>query len=92
MMGEWQPIATAEGQPIMNQRIRIRTAKGREFDAKCGYFACDEDGYDVPVWAAWNEEDAPECWTDGICWTVNEAGVASDQPTHWTPPANQDEA
>ena len=86
-MADWQPIETAVGQPILDKRIRIRTAKGREFDAVCGWFACDESGNDVQAWAEWNEGDAPDCWSDGICWAVNADGVKSDQPTHWLPPS-----
>ena len=79
----WEPIATAGGLPILNLKVRIRTAAGREFDAVCGWYGCDENGHDVQAWAAWDEDDAPDCWTDGICWSVNESGGQSDQPTHW---------
>lgn len=34
-------------------------------------------------WCFASEQEPPDCWTDGICWTVNEDGKQSVQPTRW---------
>jgi hypothetical protein len=44
----------------------------------------DSDGNDCGGWAFANEEqEPPQCWTDGVCWDVNEDGKPSVKPTHW---------
>lgn len=35
------------------------------------------------AWAFTTDQEPPECWTDGVCWEVNEDGVPSVQPTRW---------
>ena len=35
------------------------------------------------AWASENEDEAPECWTDGVCWASNDAGEPSVKPTSW---------
>lgn len=46
----------------------------------------DEDGNECGTWAfATEEQEPPDCWTDGVCWASNEDGVASVQPTEWKP-------
>lgn len=45
-------------------------------------------------WAfAHEDQEPPDCWTDGVCWEVNEDGESSAKPTHWTPlpPPPQDQ-
>ena len=44
----------------------------------------NEDG-DCGGWYFADDQDPPECWTDGVCWGVNADGMASVQPTHWKP-------
>ena len=34
-------------------------------------------------WQFASEQEPPACWTDGVCWAVNEDGVPSVQPTGW---------
>lgn len=37
-------------------------------------------------WAfAYDRQEPPECWTDGVCWDVNEDGAPSVKPTRWKP-------
>ena len=45
----------------------------------------DSDGNDCSAWCWMDETDPPDCWTDGICWSVNEDGIASAPPTQWKP-------
>lgn len=45
----------------------------------------DSEGNDCGGWAFVTDQEPPACWTDGWCWSVNEDGVASMQPTHWKP-------
>lgn len=47
-----------------------------------------QDSNDQPAggWQFVGDKEPPDCWTDGICWAVNEDGKASVQPTHWRPP------
>lgn len=34
-------------------------------------------------WCFMSEQEPPDCWTDGVCWEVNEDGKPSVQPTEW---------
>jgi len=43
-------------------------------DASCGGWAFSHE-----------EQEPPSCWTDGICWDVNEDELPSVKPTHWMP-------
>jgi hypothetical protein len=48
-----------------------------------------QDGYldsnqeDCGAWAFVTEQEPPACWTDGICWEVNEDGIPSVKPVAW---------
>ena len=79
---EWMPIKTApkDGTPIKaiiprhgNENIIAWTDGLRN--------AKDED---AGGWYFLDDDKAPKCWTDGICWTHNEAGKRSVHPTHWS--------
>lgn len=80
----WQPIETA---PVDGSDIQA-TIPGHGSDNviawQCDAFL-DSDGRPCGGWAFTTEQEPPECWTDGVCWDVNEDGVASVQPTHWKP-------
>lgn len=43
------------------------------------------DGDPCGGWAFTRDQEPPDCWTDGVCWSVNEDEVASIPPTHWKP-------
>jgi hypothetical protein len=43
----------------------------------------DSDGNDCGAWHFAEDQDPPDCWTDGVCWSVNADGNASVRPTHW---------
>lgn len=73
---EWRPIETYKGSaPVI-----VRTERGRVFKAKLVHFD------DVVGWGTEEEDDPrPSCWTDGVCWQLNEDEEPSDPPTHWKP-------
>lgn len=74
-VGEWQPIETApkDGTDIL---LRVGT---RYFEGRW------ESIDDYPCWVSTHEDDHPVCWTDGVCWSINESEEPSEQPTHWQP-------
>lgn len=45
----------------------------------------DSKGEPCGGWHFVEDQEPPDCWTDGICWTVNEDGKPSVEPTHWKP-------
>lgn len=50
----------------------------------------NSQGEDCGGWMIVEEQEPPDSWTDGVCWEVNEDGVASVKPTAWkypTPPS-----
>jgi len=83
-MSEWQDISTA---PKDGTWIQARIP-GHGFDniifwmgglLDCGSNECGG-------WAfATEDQEPPDCWTDGICWASNEDGNQSIEPTHWKP-------
>jgi hypothetical protein len=81
---DWQPIETA---PKYADRIRLRTSGGAILIGFWHNQLMDSDGGDCGGWAAAEDEDYPPCWTEGICWEVNEDSKPSDPPTHWQPAA-----
>ena len=45
----------------------------------------DDDGNACGGWAfVEDEQEPPDCWTDGVCWEKNEDGEKSIEPTMWT--------
>lgn len=45
----------------------------------------DSEGKDCGGWQFVEDQEPPDDWTDGVCWQVNEDGVASTQPVAWRP-------
>ena len=45
----------------------------------------DSDGNDCGGWSFAEDQEPPGCWTDGICWEINEDGKKSIEPTRWKP-------
>lgn len=43
------------------------------------------DGEPAGGWQIMSEQEPPECWTDGICWEINEDENRSMHPTKWKP-------
>ena len=82
-MTDWQPIETAPRDGTVIQA----EIPGHGADNLIYWLDCllDSDGRDCGGWAFFSEGDPPDCWSDGICWAVNEYGVASVQPVRWRP-------
>lgn len=82
-MSEWKDISTAPKDGTIIQAL----IPGYGTDNLIAWhdgFAC-EDGRSCGAWEWMEESEPPPCWTDGVCWAVNEDGLPSVGPTHWTP-------
>lgn len=79
----WRPIATApkDGTPI---QARIPGHGEDNIIAWWGGLV-GEGGDECSAWTMVEDQEPPDCWTDGVCWAVNEDGLPSAQPTHWKP-------
>ena len=79
----WQPIEKA---PVDGTVIQARIP-GNGSDNLIFWLdgLIDTDGNDCGGWAFTSDQEPPDCWTDGICWEVNEDGRKSIMPTHWKP-------
>jgi hypothetical protein len=76
----WQPIETApDGGVSIQAKI-----PGYGSDNIIAWFGglVDENGKDCGGWH-YMEGEPPDCWTDGVCWTMNADLKASIKPTHW---------
>lgn len=82
-MAEFRPISTAprDGTPI---QVKI---PGHGSDNIVAWFngLLDNGGGDCGGWNWVGDNEPPDCWTDGICWEVNEDGKRSAHPTEWKP-------
>lgn len=80
---EWQPIETA---PQNGEWIQIEIP-GHGADNVVAWLDAyvDGEGKDCGCWTFMTEQEPPDCWTDGVCWAVNEDGKASTKPTRWKP-------
>ncbi len=83
-MSDWQPIESA---PRDGTDIQARIPGHGEDNVIAWQvnFFMDSDESTVGGWAFTTDQEPPNCWTDGICWAVNENECASVQPTHWKP-------
>lgn len=79
----WQPIDTA---PRDGTEIQAKIP-GNGSDNVIAWLGglIDSDEKECSGWTFTRDQEPPDDWTDGICWEVNEDGVASVQPTHWKP-------
>jgi hypothetical protein len=79
----WQPIETA---PKDGSEFQARIpGHGEDNVIAWDDGLLDSHGCDCGGWMFTRDQEPPDCWTDGICWTVNEDGSASARPTHWKP-------
>lgn len=44
-----------------------------------------ENGQECDQWCEVEEGTAPDCWSEGACWSSNADEVASLQPVKWGP-------
>ena len=89
---EWRLIETApkDGTPF---QARI---PGYGDDNVIAWFEglLDTDDLDCGGWCFVEDQEPPDCWTEGVCWEVNDRGERSIYPTHWKPrsePPKEDE-
>lgn len=89
MPDNWQPIESAP-QDGTSFQARI-PGHGEDNIIMWIDGLLDSEGGDCGAWVFATEQEPPDCWTDGICWAVNEDGVPSAQPTHWKPDPMREE-
>ena len=89
-MSEWKPMSSApkDGTPFLAE------IPGHGSDNIIAWMdgLLDEHGDECGAWCFEEGQEPPDCWTDGICWAVNEDGKPSVRPTRWKPlPPARDE-
>lgn len=79
----WQTMKTAprDGTPI---QARI-PGNGSDNVIAWTDGLLDSDEHPCGGWQFVEDQEPPDDWTDGICWTVNEDGKQSTLPTEWKP-------
>lgn len=75
-----KPMSTV---PVDGRTIRLFMSNGRSFLARPMDGLLNENGEDCWNWCAENEDEAPDDWTDGVCWEINDAGNRSTYPVGW---------
>ena len=71
----WQPIETA---PRDGTFIQAKIPGHGSDNIICWCFNLG--------WAfVYDDQEPPECWTDAVCWAVNEDLRPSVKPTEWKP-------
>jgi hypothetical protein len=83
-MSEWRDIETAPKDGTWIQ-ARIPGHGADNIIAWQGGLL-DSEGNDCGGWMFMQDQEPPDCWTDGVCWSVNEDGIASTLPTEWKLP------
>jgi hypothetical protein len=80
---KWQPSETApkDGTPF---QARI-PGHGEDNVIAWTDNLLDEWENDCGGWFFAEEQEPPDCWSDGVCWEVNADGQKSVHPTHWKP-------
>lgn len=82
-MTDWQDISTA---PKDGTEFQARIpGHGEDNVIAWETVLLDSEENDCGGWMFTREQEPPDCWTDGVCWAVNEDGKPSAQPTHWKP-------
>jgi len=82
-MSEWYPIATA---PIDGTWIQADIPGNGKYNIIAwvdGYL--DSNGNDCFGWTFMTDQEHPPCWTDGVCWGLNEDNEQSVLPVAWKP-------
>ena len=69
--------------------IRLHMPDGSDFLA--GLVPVEGEHKSVWAWTEIEEGTAPEDWTDGVCWQVNEDGKQSTQPIGWSQKEKSDD-
>jgi hypothetical protein len=79
----WQPIETApkDGTPFQ----AIIPGHGSDNIIAWTDGLLDDNEDDCGSWFFAEDQEPPDCWTDGVCWSINADGKPSVKPTHWKP-------
>lgn len=79
----WKPISEA---PRDGTRIQAKIP-GHGSDNIIAWVGgyLDSQERDCGGWTFVEEQEPPDCWTDGVCWEINEDGKPSVKPTEWKP-------
>lgn len=78
---DWQSFETA---PTDGTEIQARIPGNGDDNViawETGLLNAEQE--DCGGWTFTRDQEPPDCWTDGICWSENEYGEPSIQPTHW---------
>ncbi len=80
-MTDWQPMTTA---PRNGTAIQARIpGHGSDFIIGPGDDLLDSKGNPCGGWHIVEDQEPPDCWTEGVCWEQNEDGVRSVPPSEW---------
>ena len=82
-MSEWQDMSTApiDGTPIQAEI----PGNGKDNIIGWAWGFLNDNEEDCGGWCFMEDQEPPDCWTDGVCWGENEDGVQSVSPTRWKP-------
>lgn len=79
---DWHLIADMPVELKDGRDVWLRAGR-KEFLATMQLGFMDDDDNDTAAWCEKIEGYAPSNWTDGVCWSSNEYGHPSSQPTHY---------
>lgn len=79
----WRPMDTAPKDGTAFQAIIPGHGSDNVIVWTDGLLNAEEQ--DCGSWCFVEDQEPPDCWTDGVCWTENEYGEPSVPPTAWKP-------
>lgn len=82
-LDQWQPIETA---PKDGTGFQARIpGYGDDYIIAWTHGLLDSNERECGGWFIAEDQEPPDCWTDGVCWEVNGDNIRSAHPTHWKP-------
>ncbi|MCP4304693.1 MAG: hypothetical protein GY788_07420 [bacterium] len=83
LLAGWQPMDTA---PLDGTSIQAEIpGHGKDNILFWMTGLLDNQNNDCGGWAFVEDQEPPPCWTDGVCWEMNDMGEKSIDPTRWKP-------
>lgn len=67
-----------------DRAVRLHMLNRLSFTAELQSFESEDGDGETFGWVCLDEGQAPEDWTDDVCWAINDAGKPSTQPIGWT--------
>jgi hypothetical protein len=67
-----------------DRAVRLHMPNRLSFPAELQPFESEDGDGETFGWVCLDEGQAPEDWTDDVCWAINDAGKPSTQPIGWT--------